>query len=146
MEYEQPDFDGVPVDRTTVAQALLNIDNKRRSNPLPWNGQFSPELVEALLRAYAPRNGLVLDPFSGSGTVLCEAGRRGLPAIGAEINPAAFKMSQIYCLINASVAERKRMTDAVDWALHQNLTHEELPLFTENGNDGPSDMKAFLVE
>lgn len=146
MENEQPDFDGVPVDRTTVAQTLLNIDNKRRGNPLPWNGQFSPELVEALLRAYAPRNGLVLDPFSGSGTVLCEAGSLGLPATGTEINPAAFKMSQIYCLINVTVAERKRMTDEVDRALYHNLTHEALPLFTESGNDGPNDMKASLVE
>src|SRR6266571_5254246 len=105
MEPDQLNFDGVRLDRATIAQELLNIDNKQRSNLFPWNGQFSPQLIEVLLRTYAPKKGLVLDPFAGSGTVLCEAGSLGLPAAGAEINPAACKMAQIYCLMNLSVAE-----------------------------------------
>src|SRR6516162_8718663 len=103
MDHDQPDFGAVPLDRTTVAQDLLNIDNKQRSNLFPWNGQFSPQLIEVLLRTYAPKKGLVLDPFAGSGTVLCEAGAFGLPVIGAEINPAACKMAQIYRLMNLPV-------------------------------------------
>src|SRR5205085_4029744 len=88
MDQDQPNFDGVALDRTTVAQELLNIDNKQRSNLFPWNGQFSPQLIEVLLRTYAPKNGLVLDPFAGSGTVLCEAGGLGMPVVGAEISRA----------------------------------------------------------
>src|SRR5438128_517596 len=85
---DAPDFDGTPLDTTTIPQERLNIDNKERSNLFPWNGQFSPQLVEALLEAYAPARGFVLDPFLGSGTVLHEAGRRGHPAFGSEVNPA----------------------------------------------------------
>src|SRR5439155_13509392 len=99
--------DGVPLDRTTVAQKLLNIDNKQRSNLFPWNGQFSPQLIEVLLRTYAPKQGLVLDRFAGSSTVLYEAGCLGLPVVGAEINPAACKMAQVYCLMNLSLAQRR---------------------------------------
>ncbi len=46
------------------------IENMERSNPFPWNGQFSPQLVETLLQTYAPSGGFMLDPFLGSGTVL----------------------------------------------------------------------------
>ena len=78
------DFDGVPLDSKTISQEHLNIDNKKRTNPFPWSGQFSPQLIEVLLRAYAPAGALVLDPFLGSGTVLYEAGRLGLAAFGSE--------------------------------------------------------------
>src|SRR5260370_2118975 len=100
MEQDQPNFDGVRLDKTTIAQQLLNIDNKQRSNLFPWNGQFSPQLIEVLLRTYAPKKGLVLEPFAGSGTVLCEAGCLGLPVLGAGINPAACKMAPTSCLMN----------------------------------------------
>ena len=39
---------------------------------------------------YALRNGVVLDPFVGSGTSLVEAARLGLPACGGDLNPAAW--------------------------------------------------------
>jgi hypothetical protein len=32
----------------------LNIADKRRANAFAWRGQFSPQLVESLLRAYCP--------------------------------------------------------------------------------------------
>lgn len=63
----QPDFQGVPLDTWTIPPNRLNIDNKERSNLFPWKGQFSPQLVEALLQTYAERGSFVLDPFLGSG-------------------------------------------------------------------------------
>src|SRR6266496_621544 len=93
MSYDQPEFIGVALDKTAIAQHLLNIDSKQRSNLFPWNGQFSPQLIEVLLRTYSPMKGLVRAPFAGSGTVLYEAGRVGLAVVGAEINPAACKMA-----------------------------------------------------
>src|SRR5262249_31311499 len=89
------DFDGMPLDRETIPQQRLNIESKERSNLFPWNGQFSPQLIEALLAAFARPGQFVLDPFLGSGTVLCEAARRGHPAFGSEVNPAAFKMAEV---------------------------------------------------
>jgi hypothetical protein len=146
MEYDQPDFDRVPLDRTTVAQALLNIDNKERSNLLPWNGQFSPQLIEVLLRTYAPKNGLVLDPFAGSGTVLYEAGSLAMPVVGSEINPAACKIAQIYCLINLPVAKRKILTARLERTLEDCLPESELSLFSMNGNGTQKCIKQALVE
>ncbi|MFH0823438.1 MAG: hypothetical protein V2B18_11860, partial [Pseudomonadota bacterium] len=47
----------------------LNTEANSRSNRFPWRGQFSPQLVEALLRAYAAPGSAVLDPYMGCGTV-----------------------------------------------------------------------------
>ncbi len=146
MEHDQPNFDGVPFDQTTVAQELLNIDTKQRSNLFPWNGQFSPQLIEVLLRTYAPRNGLVLDPFAGSGTVLYEAGSRGIPVVGSEINPAACKMACIYGLLNVPVAQRKTLANRLESALQEHLPDQEPSLFSANGHATDKGVKESLVE
>ncbi len=146
MQQDQPNFDGVPLNRTTVAQELLNIDNKQRSNLFPWNGQFSPQLIEVLIRTYAPKKGLVLDPFTGSGTVLYEAGRLGLPVIGAEINPAACKMAQIYCLMNLPQAQRKSLANRLEDLLQDCLPGRGHSLFSTNGYATDEDVKESLVE
>ena len=75
-------FATTPLDRTSLPQGNLDIAERVRTNPLPWAGQFSPQLVERLLAAYAPRNGVVLDPFVGSGTSLLEAARLDLRNLG----------------------------------------------------------------
>ena len=77
-----------------IAQTLLDIEDKRRTNLFTWRGQFSPQLVENLLLAYCPRDATVLDPFCGSGTVLYECGYLGLQAVGCELNPAAWILSR----------------------------------------------------
>ena len=71
-------FAATPLDRTSLPQGALDVAERVRTNPLPWTGQFSPQLVEKLLAAYAPRDGVVLDPFAGSGTSLVEAARLDL--------------------------------------------------------------------
>jgi DNA modification methylase len=124
----QRDYYDVPLDTRTIAQDSLNIENKERSNLFPWNGQFSPQLIEALLRAYAMPGSNILDPFLGSGTVLHEAGRCGLAAFGSEINPAAFKLAEIYRLVNVSPAMRRNAIERVD-DLVEELTPEASPLF-----------------
>ncbi len=146
MEHEQPNFSGVPLDRTTVAQELLNIDNKQRSNLFPWNGQFSPQLVEVLLRTYSPMKGLVLDPFVGSGTVLYEAGRVGLPVVGAEVNPAACKMAETYRLMNVSFAHRSSLMKQLEGALQECLPACTPSLFWANGRATDEEVKTSLVE
>jgi SAM-dependent methyltransferase len=112
---EGPDFGVTPLDTTTIPKRRLNIDNKERSNLFPWNGQFSPQLVETLLETYAQPGCFVLDPFLGSGTVLHEAGRRDHSAFGSEVNPAAFKMAQLYRFMNVKAGRRKEaIADAAD--------------------------------
>ncbi len=121
---EEPDFAGVSLDTTTIPQDRLNIVNKARSNLFPWNGQFTPQLIETLLQSYAPAGSFVLDPFVGSGTVLYEAGRLGHAAFGSEVNPAAFKMAEVYRFINVDLSTRKKLVDEVDDLIHGSLPTE----------------------
>ncbi len=104
---------------TPLPSSVLNIDAKSRSNLFPWRGQFSPQLVEAVLRAYAPANATVLDPFMGSGTVLVEAARLGMAAYGYEVNPSAYLLSRVYELCRLPVHERLRLLNASESILRQ---------------------------
>lgn len=107
-------FYTTPINREIVSQRLLDVSDKQRSNPLAWNGQFSPQFVEVLLSAFGSSNSRILDPFVGSGTVLHEAGMRGLSAHGVEVNPAAVLLARVYTLINVSENERRLGIAAVD--------------------------------
>ena len=100
-------YHNTPLNTSEMLQDALNIEDKTRSNPLPWSGQFSPQLVNGLLRKYAEPDAVIMDPFVGSGTVLLEAGRLGLKAFGSEINPAAVAMSKVYQFINIPLNERQ---------------------------------------
>ena len=60
-------------------------------NPKPYPEAhfacFPPALVEKPLKATCPKDGIVLDPFVGSGTTLLVAQKLGLNGIGIELNP-----------------------------------------------------------
>ncbi len=130
-----------------LTASALNIDAKSRSNLFPWRGQFSPELVEALLRAYAPSGATVLDPFMGSGTVLIESARLGLPTNGCEVNPAAYLLGRVYELCNLDPAERHDLLDKAESILTRvRPTAFELPLFRmASGSDSlPSSALAWM--
>ena len=86
----------------------MNIADKNRSNLFAWRGQFSPQLIECLLKNYCPKNLVVLDPFAGSGTVLYEAANIGLSAYGFEINPSAWSFCKLYEFANFSKEFREK--------------------------------------
>ena len=91
----------------SIPQALLDIEDKNRSNLFPWRGQFSPQLIECILDAYCLPNSSILDSFMGSGTVLYEAAAKGLNAFGYEINPAAWNFSKLYEFCNMTPDARE---------------------------------------
>ena len=119
------------VDRESLPQTNLDITNRVRTNPFPWTGQFSPQLAEQLLAAYAPRSGLVLDPFVGSGTSLMEAARLKLAASGAELNPAAALLAKVYALVNCRAAIRASAMNEVQARLLRALGVASVSLFEE---------------
>lgn len=120
----------VPFDRESIPQDVLDIRDKERSNPLEWRGQFSPQLVEALLGYYEGRASSVLDPFVGSGTVLLEAARKGLVPTGIEVNPAAYHLAAFYELLRTPVALRAKILDSVA-SLVARTSSADGPLFGE---------------
>lgn len=138
-------YANTPLNTTAMSQALLNIEEKLRSNPLPWNGQFSPQLIEALIKQYASSDTVLLDPFVGSGTVLYEAGLAGIKAYGVEINPAAIILSKIYTLINVAKKFRKEIIGQISTFLVENFS-ETLPLFQREALAPRKDGKALLLE
>ncbi len=90
-----------------IPRRLLDIEDKSRSNLFTWRGQFSPQLIETLIQAYCPADATILDPFAGSGTVLCEAARMGFPAYGFELNPSAWTFSKLYEFANVPRSSRE---------------------------------------
>lgn len=125
-------YSNIPLDLEKVSQADLNIENKSRSNLLPWKGQFSPQLVQVLLKHFADSNSVVFDPFLGCGTVLYEAGLANLEASGTEINPAAIALAHIYHFINIPVQKRRKYAREIGRLLQYSFP-SNLPLFN-NGN------------
>ena len=106
-------FDAIPLDRDSLPQHRLDVVNRRRTNPLPWNGQFSPQLVEELLTKFARKGSVVLDPFVGSGTSLVEAARFGSTAFGFDLNPAAVILSRVYEMTALDPHCREEILDAL---------------------------------
>jgi len=102
------------INRTEIDQSLLDIDVKTRSNLFAWNGQFSPQFIETLLKHYAKDGDYVADPFLGSGTVLYECARRGLSAYGIELNASAYLMAKVYEFVNVSDKDREKVISRVD--------------------------------
>ena len=118
-----------------LPKAVLDIASKDRSNLFAWRGQFSPQLVEALLSAYARPNCLVLDPFMGSGTALVEAASLGHEAHGCEVNPAALAIARLYRFCEMARESRQvHLAEAQELIVRQ--TMESLPLFAEHSAEG----------
>lgn len=63
------------------------IEARNNDGPCPLNrATYSTELCEKLLSLYAPENGVVYDPFMGTGTTAVACKKLGLRYIGSEIS------------------------------------------------------------
>nr|BBH94048.1 hypothetical protein KTA_22470 [Thermogemmatispora argillosa] len=87
----------------------LDLQRRERTSLFPWRGQFSPQLVELLLKRYAGKSAVVLDPFVGSGTTLFEAARQGLSCYAADINPTAVALSRTVYFVRLTPSERLQL-------------------------------------
>ena len=108
------------------------MTQKTRANLFNWRGQFTPELVEYLLDAYASPDDVIADPFAGSGTVLLEGARRQNACFGLEINPAAYGMSRFYALCELDARARAELLDCFEDRLNRAARpFGALPLFSD---------------
>jgi len=113
-----------------LIQDKLDVKHKKRANLFNWRGQFTPEFIEYLLDNFASKGDFVVDPFSGSGTVLLESARKYLRSAGFEINPAAYAMSKFFTLCNVNQADRTELISKFELKLNNCLTSiNELPVY-----------------
>ena len=108
-----------------LLQDRLDVKNKTRANLFNWRGQFTPQFVNYILENFAQNDGVVVDPFSGSGTVLLESARKDLACYGYEINPAAYAMSKFFTFCNIVQDERTEIASSFD-----NKVSKLLPKFS----------------
>lgn len=105
----------------TLEQDKLNATDKKSANFFNWRGQFTPEFVGYMIDCYADDNDFVVDPFSGSGTVLFECAKRNLKCVGLDINPAAFIMSKFYSYSNISLKQRMKIINDIELEIEEVL-------------------------
>jgi len=101
---------------TVSYRDLVNYNvNKQIHNLFRYPAKLIPEIAITFLNEeYIPKNGVVLDPFCGSGTVMIEAQKLGYNAIGIDINPLSFLISKV-------------KTTQLEW----NLVEKKIELFQE---------------
>ena len=83
-----------------LADADWNFATRVVPSPIealhPYPAKFVADLPRRLLRTLpVPPGTTVLDPFCGSGTTLVECQRRGLRAVGVDLNPIACLISKV---------------------------------------------------
>jgi site-specific DNA-methyltransferase (cytosine-N4-specific) len=65
-----------------------------------YRGKFFPQLVRSLINiANVPANGIVADPFCGSGTTMVETIMSKRKSLGLDMNPLSVFMAQTKCRI-----------------------------------------------
>ena len=87
-----------PESSNATYTSLLNYSddlNKPFQRWYRYKEGFSIELVEQLIREYSKHKcGVILDPFSGSGSTLLAANYMGYSGVGFEVNPFSFFLSK----------------------------------------------------
>lgn len=133
------------IDRESVPQGKLDLENRVRTSVFPWRGQFSPGLIDLILSLHTRPGAVVVDPFVGSGTTLFESTRRGLECYGSEINPAAAQLASIATLSRITKANRKKLIKKLDSVVDENLG-EFLPRSLFRQGSDSKNQSGFAVE
>ena len=83
--YEDNSWDFRTEDTKTTSQGIHN-----------YPAMMIPQIARRLIELYKPKtNGILLDPFSGSGSSLVEARLQGINSYGIDINPLARLIAKV---------------------------------------------------
>ena len=117
-----------------LEQDKLDVTRKERSNMFDWRGQFTPDFIEYMLSCFSKPGMTIADPFLGSGTVLLESIRKGLPCIGYELNPSAFFMSKFFEYAKLDKEKRGVLLSRFDSLIDTLLSSysKDLPVYTKS--------------
>lgn len=108
-----------PTGQTMYENIYNFVEAKNNDGSCPYNkATYSSELCEKLLSLYCPENGLVYDPFIGTGTTAVACKRLGLDCMGSEISEnqcrfaigrihKEFGLDDVYAEINGNIMDLK---------------------------------------
>ena len=82
------------VDAVVRSTDVFSVSLKKNLGGNPHPAQFPEELASQIIKIFCPDNGLVLDPFIGSGTVGAAAKNQGKSYCGIELNSAYVNYAQ----------------------------------------------------
>jgi len=135
---------------THTLQALSERDPESRTKNSTYGphglhrykGKFYPQLAKALVNIANPyeRQGVVCDPFGGSGTVAVEASLAGLDVLSIDINPLAVEVARakiallqitpsVFSKLSGELLERLRRlgnTDNIQWEVLNKDVYDEV--------------------
>lgn len=127
-----------------MKQTDLDVNFKTRSSKFKWRGQFSPQFAELLIKTYSNEGDIVFDPFSGSGTIIGEAIAQKRSAIGIELNPAAFYMSDFYRILTLELPNRERLITIVE-IIFSESPHDAIQKMFNDNNENVQSIAGLLV-
>lgn len=90
-----------------IFQKIDSVNNPNSMHGIyPYRGKISAIDAKSII-SQLPKNGIILDPFCGSGTIVYEGQKHGLTAIGVDNNPLAVKLARakVYKEVKNSLAE-----------------------------------------
>ena len=117
LEATSPGYEWEPSVVRAFTEADWSFSQARSQRELhPYPARFIPEIPRQALGILNPQ-GVVIDPFCGSGTTLFEATRIGLNSVGIDLNPIACLIARVRC-------HRWLPGDAVIAKQHSEAIHE----------------------
>lgn len=106
-----------------LSRGLVSFQANKSRSIYRWykfKEAFSADLVEYLLDRYKIRDGVLLDPFAGSGTALFASANLGLSAEGIELLPIGQRIINTKSVIDdgltqAELKSLKKWADSMPW-------------------------------
>lgn len=96
-----------------IFEKIKSVNNPNSMHGIyPYRGKISA-IDAANIIGQLPNDGIILDPFCGSGTIVYEGQKHGLTALGVDNNPLAVTLARakVYKEEGNSIEECKRIID-----------------------------------
>lgn len=113
-------------------EVLSSVSNPNSIHGLyPYRGKISAIDAQKIICQF-DSNSTLLDPFCGSGTIVYEAQKHGMKAIGIDNNPIAIDISKAKTDLNSDLENNKYLDEVMDI-----LENAKNDMITKNYEDMP---------